>query len=233
MPNIKPHISTSTDGLRRKSVNPYNKPTETSYDQGYFPLKPIRFPSGTPETSVRAKKVYSDLIDEKAFLLELRERWAQKLQHLKEGHKFLSKMKSVKKDQVLGAEPLFTREENEPTPSSPPIIPSPPVIAAPCLPPIQFPTLSSNPIIYQPLTASHHNIPQPSSSPNQLNILDDFDLDTDNFTMNEPDILDAFKELEGLYSDDDDDEEEEEEEEDDEKARIALNLMLQEFGNSI
>lgn len=136
-------------------------------------------------------------------------------------------MKSVKKNQVLGTEPLFTREEIEPAP------PSPPVIPAPCLPPIQFPTPPSNPIIYQSLTASHPNIPQPSSSPNQLNILDDFDLDTDDFTMNEPDILDAFKELEGLYSDDDNDDDDDDEEEDDEKARIALNLMLQEFGNSI
>lgn len=51
MPNIKPHISTSSYGLRQKGINSYNKPTTTSYDQSYFPLQPTQFPSGTPETS--------------------------------------------------------------------------------------------------------------------------------------------------------------------------------------
>lgn len=66
---------------------------------------------------------------------------------------------------------------------------------------------------------------------------DQYTLDSTHLTINEPEALNAFEELEAIfkskYQDEEDEDEEEEDEEDEEKARTALNLMLQEFGDLI
>lgn len=123
----KKQLSTSTSGLRQSK--PYSRlpVTETStnaQETGFFPLKPTRYPPGTPITAVRSKKVYSDLVDERAFLQDIKEYWVEKLKDLKEDHKYLSRMKNVQKSQVLGVEPLFTREEEEPPQLRYPSLPS-------------------------------------------------------------------------------------------------------------
>ncbi|OAD06729.1 hypothetical protein MUCCIDRAFT_107315 [Mucor lusitanicus CBS 277.49] len=90
-----------------------NSTNQVPYDTTYFPLPETRFPLGTPVQSKRSRKLYSDLSDEREFLLHLKELWKSKLADLKEDKRLLEKMKDAKKHDVINEEPLFCPEQEE------------------------------------------------------------------------------------------------------------------------
>ncbi|OBZ91214.1 hypothetical protein A0J61_00746 [Choanephora cucurbitarum] len=92
---------------------PYARPCIEGYSSAFFPLKPTRFPRGTPAQSTRSRKIYSDLDDNRQFLLHLREIWVRKLETLEEDNKFLQRMKSAKEEDLKDIQPLFSSGEEE------------------------------------------------------------------------------------------------------------------------
>ncbi|CAO3610808.1 unnamed protein product [Mucor hiemalis] len=195
MPITKPN-RTSASGLRQaKPYNrfPVNEGSLNAPETGFFPLKPTRYPPGTPLTAVRSRKVYSDLVDERAFLEDIKEFWGS--------HKYLTKMSSVQKNQVVGVEPLFAKEVQEPLE-------------------LQYPSLPSAVLADE----SDSNTDTQLSSPKQTEV----NTTTNNLDqLKQLEVL--FKNQ--FSDDDDENGGSEEDEEDEAKTREALSLLLQEFGD--
>ncbi|KAI9359908.1 hypothetical protein BD770DRAFT_409590 [Pilaira anomala] len=195
MSDSAPELTTTSAALKRRNN------TETNYNETYFPLPPTIYPQGTPITAKRSRKTYSDLSDERAFLLKLKQEWEGQLSDIQIDSQFLKKMKDVSKAEIGDTKPLFAKEEKEPTP---PLQLSREVSPAPDLSPSPSPSPA-------PAPAPETN----TSDLSALRKLREVYPDTETEVEEEDD---------DYYNDDD-------EEEDEERARIALNLMLQEFGD--
>ncbi|GAN06621.1 hypothetical protein MAM1_0130d06108 [Mucor ambiguus] len=196
----------STNVLSSAQMNPTN---EVPYDASYFPLPEARFPLGTPVQSKRSRKLYSDLADEREFLLHLKELWKSKLADLKEDKRLLEKMKDTKKHDVINEESLFCPEEEEGVEVHP-------------KEDNMHDVISVNPPI---VVESEDREDQPDS----------FKIVNGQVVVKDPSMLATLQELDKIYMDShsaqqEPSSDEEEVAENDEDARQALHRMLEEFG---
>ncbi|KAK4509019.1 uncharacterized protein ATC70_007368 [Mucor velutinosus] len=184
-----------------------NTTNEVAYDASYFPLPETRFPLGTPIQSKRSRKLYSDLADEREFLLHLKELWKSKLADLKEDRRLLEKMKDAKKHDVINEEPLFCPEEKE----------------------------EEQPEKDDVHDAVSIGPPIAAETKDQEDQPDSFKIVNGQVVVKDPSMLATLQELDKIYMDShnaqqESSSDEEEVVENDEDARRALHKMLEEFG---
>ncbi|KAL7312118.1 hypothetical protein PS15m_007917 [Mucor circinelloides] len=196
------------DNTNAASTAPTSSINELAYDTSYFPLPETRFPLGTPAQSKRSRKLYSDLMDEREFLLHLKELWKSKLADLKEDKRLLEKMKDTKKHEVNNEEPLFCPEEKEDEEDCPE---------------------QDN-----AHNAVSVNMPILVESDDQENQHDPFKIVNGQVVVKDPSMLATLQELDKIYMESHNAQEPSSDEEDvaenDEDARKALHKMLEEFG---
>ncbi|KAI8637370.1 hypothetical protein BD408DRAFT_406492 [Parasitella parasitica] len=152
--------------------------------------------------SKRSRKVYSDLADEREFLLHVKELWQTKLASLKEDKTLLERMKDLKKSDLVDVEPLFCPEEKVQGVEND----------------VQEETGPSTSVD----TENQENVHDRFKIVNGQVVVKDLDMLA---TLQELDKI-----YTGTQNELEQDSSEEEAEEDDEEARKALHRMLEEFG---
>ncbi|KAL9560026.1 hypothetical protein MBANPS3_000141 [Mucor bainieri] len=227
MSNLKRRHQDVSEADSSSSLNSIqmNSTNEPPYDTSYFPLPNTRFPLGTPVQSKRSRKLYSDLADEREFLLHLKELWKSKLANLQvlfhqikfscdahalnqEDKRLLEKMKDAKKHDVIHEETLFCPVEEE-----------------------EEKQLSDDNV----LDAVSVDPPMVMESEDQEDQPDSFKIVNGQVVVKDPSMLATLQELDKIYMESHNAQQipssdEEEVDENDDDARQALHKMLEEFG---